>query len=99
MVADHVGLATASADGGWHAILQVYDQPTPKSASRTDREAFTAQDCKKKEANGDRLDALGLHQSFFLSQLTTTARRWPPAFPMRYSCPPSDGLGTRLLAL
>lgn len=26
--------ATASAEGGGHAIIQVYDQPTPKSASR-----------------------------------------------------------------
>src|SRR5215467_7779246 len=99
MVADHVGLATASADGGWHAILQVYDQPTPKSASRTDREAFTAQDCKKMEANGDRFDALELHQSFFLSQLTTTARRWRPAFPRRYRCPPRDVLGMWLIVL
>src|SRR5215471_18308488 len=42
MVADHGGLAAASADGGWHPIIEVYDQPTPKSASRTDREGFTA---------------------------------------------------------
>ena len=33
-----------SADGGWPTIIEVYDQPTPKSASRTDREGFTAQD-------------------------------------------------------
>ena len=43
MVADHGGLATASADGGWHTIIELYDRPTPMSTSRTDREGFTAQ--------------------------------------------------------
>lgn len=32
-----------SAEGGRHAIFEVNDQPTPRSASRIDREQFTAQ--------------------------------------------------------
>jgi hypothetical protein len=43
MVADDAELATTSAQGGRHAIFEVYNQPTPKSANRTDRERFTAQ--------------------------------------------------------
>ena len=42
-MADHVGLATASADGDRQPIIEGYDQLTPKSASRTDWEGFTAQ--------------------------------------------------------